>query len=566
MQIKNSSSKDAQLLDFYDRVRKLQTPGYKLCFEDDRIGRFLSGLFLTCFHKNEGDTRMFLKAYVKFSTNRLSAIFKMQTMNVLYKAWKKDPNFFRCLNEFAEKFNKTSLPENIWDEVIFYYGKKKIDDFDCELHLLLLEQIIDMALKNKIEMSDLPLLIFRQIQFYKPIHCKYDVPPKMNESNVNNIIITAALYLALFQSDYKDSKKMLSFILKFRFNYNDSLFPIQKDKILSFANQLLNKVNMSFVTHADMNALKGLYLVYEKNPSLFKSFDIKNREINSQEEWIKLLFTSFKVPEFIIWNVFLRANLLPVKHILWCAEIIGGESPRNQAMAPFKVSKKMAGLLFHIDDKSIPIHNALIHATLMSKGMDYDSAYQLSNSLDNIKELDTFIEIVISLHNRKIDAYEISVFWDYLLDLKRREEGWPDVRKLSERAISKIIREWMLITKRVENIQLPKSKIKNFEMTLDDNKTVVVKQVATAIDLYMEGKAMRHCVYRYLSRIIYTDTYIFSLALKQEIGRKRILTIEVKDNVVMQVAGYANRKPTRSELKWVQFWAEFASLEVDKWT
>jgi len=86
------------------------------------------------------------------------------------------------------------------------------------------------------------------------------------------------------------------------------------------------------------------------------------------------------------------------------------------------------------------------------------------------------------------------------------------------------------------------------------------REILTPQALAQEGRAMHHCVWSYLRRIVSGDVSIHSLGLD---GRRRC-TIEVRNGPrqIVQVRGLQNRLADREERVAIRRWAEAAGLSL----
>lgn len=83
------------------------------------------------------------------------------------------------------------------------------------------------------------------------------------------------------------------------------------------------------------------------------------------------------------------------------------------------------------------------------------------------------------------------------------------------------------------------------------------RQIKTGNELFREGEAMHHCVVTYKSACLAGVASIWSLTSEYPVGkRNRGVTIEVRgDGRIVQVRGFANRRPYANEVAMVERWA-----------
>lgn len=80
-------------------------------------------------------------------------------------------------------------------------------------------------------------------------------------------------------------------------------------------------------------------------------------------------------------------------------------------------------------------------------------------------------------------------------------------------------------------------------------------------DLQEEGSRLNHCVASYIKRVIDGQCLIYFLR-KQDKQEESLITLEVKDNAIVQVRGSHNRKPSDEERKALEQFAKDRKLGV----
>ena len=83
-------------------------------------------------------------------------------------------------------------------------------------------------------------------------------------------------------------------------------------------------------------------------------------------------------------------------------------------------------------------------------------------------------------------------------------------------------------------------------------------------ELADEGTNLNHCVKTYISKVAKKESKI--LFLRERKARENsLVTIEVKNNTVIQVKGMRNRQPNTEEMKFVNLWADKNNLTVSQY-
>lgn len=73
----------------------------------------------------------------------------------------------------------------------------------------------------------------------------------------------------------------------------------------------------------------------------------------------------------------------------------------------------------------------------------------------------------------------------------------------------------------------------------------------TTKDIIQEGVSLRHCVISYINNILCGQTSILFVRESSD-TKQSLLTLELKNDAVVQLKGLLNRNPTEKELKFVE--------------
>ena len=122
------------------------------------------------------------------------------------------------------------------------------------------------------------------------------------------------------------------------------------------------------------------------------------------------------------------------------------------------------------------------------------------------------------------------------------------------------------ITSRNYNIKVESEKEEIFSSRYKDFKPyktedyIVIAPKETK-DLQEEGSRLNHCVASYIKRVIDGQCLIYFLR-KQDKEEESLITLEVKDNAIVQVKGSHNRRPSEEERKALEQFAKDRKLGV----
>lgn len=103
------------------------------------------------------------------------------------------------------------------------------------------------------------------------------------------------------------------------------------------------------------------------------------------------------------------------------------------------------------------------------------------------------------------------------------------------------------------------SRYKDFKPYKTDEYIVIAPKETK--DLQEEGSRLNHCVASYIKRVIDGQCLIYFLR-KQDKQEESLITLEVKDNAIVQVKGSHNRRPSDEERKALEEFAKDRELGV----
>jgi hypothetical protein len=97
-----------------------------------------------------------------------------------------------------------------------------------------------------------------------------------------------------------------------------------------------------------------------------------------------------------------------------------------------------------------------------------------------------------------------------------------------------------------------------------ESRLWTVSELCTSDALFLEGKAMRHCVATYVADCQRRRTSIWSMQLETRRGRRRVMTIEVEltSRAIVQARRKFNALPRASEMDVLSMWALCEGLEL----
>lgn len=185
------------------------------------------------------------------------------------------------------------------------------------------------------------------------------------------------------------------------------------------------------------------------------------------------------------------------------------------------------------------------------------------------KVFEEFIEL-ISKNETFFDITQLFPLWDYIKT--------NNISSIKGRSIFNLYNEMIEWHERLykgTNLKFKSwdsfNDIKSYYLKIRDNNgneiiESSITEILNNVDLKEEGKNMSHCVFSYLNNCQNGSSSIFSLKRKSLKDKmKRVLTIQVRNGVVVQVRGKYNSMPKKYDLKIIKDWARENQLGLGRY-
>ena len=207
--------------------------------------------------------------------------------------------------------------------------------------------------------------------------------------------------------------------------------------------------------------------------------------------------------------------------------------------------------------------------------IDYKYSYYSSGSL-----LNTILDFYTSYTNLQ-EYYTLGKLINYVVN-ETINQGYTSIRNFMQELrdyismckglgvkptlYSSYLKQTHDITSRNYNIKVENEKEEVFSDRYKDfkpyktEKYIVIAPKETK-DLQEEGSRLNHCVASYIKRVIDGQCLIYFLR-KQDKEEESLITLEVKDNAIVQVKGSHNRRPSDEERKALEQFAKDRKLGV----
>lgn len=176
--------------------------------------------------------------------------------------------------------------------------------------------------------------------------------------------------------------------------------------------------------------------------------------------------------------------------------------------------------------------------------------------LHNYKDLSKYIDLQKAIKIKNLNTNNTNEYYDYLkmaktlgMDLKNKQIAYP---KNIKEAHDKILEQYNISKNKIISKKIFKiaKNIKSSEY--QDNKYVIFPAKSYE-DLVEESKQQNNCVRTYAERIVEGECYIYFMRKLSDLN-KSLVTVEVRDNTVVQKRTKNNEITTKEQDKFLQKW------------
>jgi len=346
-------------------------------------------------------------------------------------------------------------------------------------------------------------------------------------------------------------------------------------------------------TKIDARALKR-FLNYQplwiRPPAHWRpKFHNADRQLSSL---VRYVFAQYPVPSFLD-RCWLEEGQEAEKHREWFIHIGQGKNIRTANGLPFPLTKKQAHYFLEAPSNMTP-EEAIQWGQIVSLGGTPFLARAIINAeVDMIPSRQKFWLSVFKffVDNPMLDLAHVKPVIDFIKHQKyeanrvfvaqgRLENQGPPrpnftMRGRNADALLRQVEQW--------HARLGKSKksgpvkfwettdIRPFEMmTGKEGKNLTIwtiKELNNQNDLQREGRELKHCVASYYHSCSTGQCSIWSLSRETFEGKKKILTIEVRNRSrqIVQIRGKCNRLATQKEKSIISQWAVKQGLSLSRY-
>jgi PcfJ-like protein len=304
------------------------------------------------------------------------------------------------------------------------------------------------------------------------------------------------------------------------------------------------------------------------------------------------LFARFPVPQFMtsVWFDLPPGEVLP-QHA-WYKHLGLGKNIRT-AGVPLRLTKAMSHLF-----SSAPHHYTAIGALRWAQVRGQGGGEPLARAvvgtrLGKVLENEEFWESTLHffINHPALDLARVGPIVDFLQHQKfewreavspegvfgKQPPPRPDfsIKGRTVASMARLVEEWheeLGREARKWSVSWQHCQIKEFRLvegTEDERNMRVwtITELLTSHALFVEGRAMRHCVATYGAYCARRRSSIWSMQVETKKGRNRALTIEVDmpRRTICQARGKGNRMPRPAEREIMNRWAQQQGLLVAEW-
>ncbi len=300
------------------------------------------------------------------------------------------------------------------------------------------------------------------------------------------------------------------------------------------------------------------------------------------------LLALYPVPGFmdVVWD--LGAGPEAFRQQSWFIRLARGVSFRDLAL-PLTVTRRME---HHI--RQAPHHYTVAQAVRYGETLGLGGSIPLACAIANsrlgqkVEHFEFWRTVILFFVNHaEMDVGLVTPIIDFVQSNKfageeiltahgtgHRRAPWPDfsIKGRTPASIWRLVREWNadMTARRTRDFSWPASNIPGFRFVEysnaeDGSREWTIRELASSAELYLEGRALRHCVHIYAPRCRRGETTIWSLRLRADGQEKRIATIEVnpRQGEIIQTRAKANSCAGPRAQEIVRQWATVAGLRVN---
>lgn len=504
----------------------------------------------------------FLKEYQKVLFQHNIPVLKLDTVGLLYKAWKHNNKICDHLVFFSKKVRVKIDSQDFWRFIVKKCFRIAPVKNEVPYILLIVSQLFTRKIVDKTTIEEFRFL------FDKIMRMEFNSEElSLNQTDLTrNYEPLFVIFNIVKTEDSLSQSEKIDFLKRLKFKQYSAVRLEISDvsSFCEFIEALSRSVNIEFAIRYQHNQMKRLYEAYLVNPSVFKRSEI-NPDKYTTTNVEKYFFGNYMVPPVLI-NNFLLLNKQEKK---WLYHDLKGRSLTKMPNSPVPLTRKAAHLFKTLDTiVGVSVKEFFLYASFISKEVSHEFAITTIRSIKNFKGSEFWVKTMTEFYFKELSIGDISNVMDYIYYVEftiKRKVKWKhkSVRKLlldSEKWHADVADG--LISKSASwKSKYKRSSIPYYSIEWDDEQYRIV-HLDTRFELAKEGRALRHCVATYHSFCKRGISQIYSLRRKlEDLTQKPLITIEIRDGKLAQALGSCNRKPTAKEIEIINFWMKENGLE-----
>ena len=385
-------------------------------------------------------------------------------------------------------------------------------------------------------------------------------------------------YIALVEKIYREKNKPQQYSGSIESMLREFFSKMSKKrhawKRETFKNMLIHLYNEGcYAMLKNYNYVAVLYNISTLGNVFVRPFENWKPESRFETEQISTLirhcFAKYETPEFLE-SAFYSGDQ---KAMLWYVRLGRGESVKNLAGLPIKLTDRMAHE-FRNAPSFLSINEALRYAQARGFNASTKTAKMIAFSrLANIDEAhETFWATVVQFFAKEADlnVNDVDSMIDYISYKYRQNESFS-MKHRTLKALKTQSDEWhrhVFLKEKGEFTTWESTGIEPLytEETVED-KNIVYRTVELLDSnaLYEEGHEMHHCVSEYDEECMDGTSSIFSLRCYEEgepVKRLATLEVELPENMLVQAKAKYNQDPDAKSLELIEKWVKEAKLKT----
>ena len=553
----------------------------------EQLSALLEPLFTSLPYDQKGpEWTTFLQEYLAFAKKYQRDIFSATLLRRMYRAWKAKPTLFHTWNKVAEAWGHLPL-SYVEAHLALHNACFFKSNWDFFLSHLLKEIAIE-ASRQGIALEELPLGAIQGMMMESAR--RGDLINPLNyglEAQVLNFdfLFTAEWVKSFLAAAQKGaSQRDLSALLcQLYLDYSEGqvnhwVRPLERMNMRAELAAHLPLIRVLEMSDAQLCMAATLRAkdpaVFEANEAFLQAKDLEalvsalaGDRLFPKNAWS--LFggpsgSRLSSPRVLGCEEELESQWF--QELPWIADYLLGASLRRLEGFPFRVSKRAAAF-FH-QDTALPFFSLkrnLAYCTLRAQKIPSPYATAALAELPWADINAQCLDWIKISYRRKVSVHRVADVLDYLLGRQGLGLADLDLRRVPLRKFLRVAMLWKQNRYSVGNInqrqlgQTPLLPI--YRMPMSPKVSWEIAAIQVTSDLLLESERMDHCIFSYLSDLLYKPgCAAYSLREIRLDQSRPLLGIWVVNGRIEEVRGRKNRYPSNQELAFVATWAQAQGL------